>query len=415
MKVGPWRRCLPISALLVLSACGTATEASPSGSMATTASVAASAAASPGASTSDSPTTFNIAWAEQDFEGSIMAVAADGERFVAAGGGADSRAAWTSTDGTHWMQHLVPDPAPNDCAEPDDVRCFPNSAPMGQLVRLQDTLYSIGITPGFNDYLRPVGWRWTDGQQWEAIQSDSPFYGFGQVTDLAASTDALVAIKSGATGFASGAWRWTAETSWVASPLAGTPGAPIDVYDATWGTNIFLAIGVSAEPVDDLPFEEWPTSPFLWKSTDGMSWNSVSPFPPSARPCSVTATSKGFVVLGDTDAGPAVWNSIDATTWVQVDLASAPGATSDPYHLFQSCAVTEVSGGLLATRGVADGTLTWLSLDGRAWTAGPTLDIITGPDSIAGVGDTVVMAGHRVEARSPEGAPPVVLVGTVQH
>jgi hypothetical protein len=401
-----------LSLMVMLSACGPVVSANPSGSVAPTATpVPATAEPTGSATVSPAPAVLRIDWSEQAFEGSIGAVMADRGQFVAVGEDSGARAAWSSPDGRDWVKHAVPDPAPDDCAEFYDPRCFPNSASMGQVVRLGDTVYSIGTTASFNDYLAPVGWRLTDGEAWQAIHSESPFYGFGLVTDLTASGGALVASKFGAAAFTSVVWRWTPQSSWVATDLVGSAAAPIEIFDTTWGRNTFLAIGLTAESVDGVGYDQWPTSPSLWTSVDGLSWNAAAPFPPSATLCSVTATTKGFVVLGTTDVGAAVWLSPDATTWVQFDLGPPAGATPDPYGLFGSCAVTEVGGGLLAFRTIAQGTLTWLSTDGDEWTAGPTLDVSANANQVAALRDTVVLAGYRGGA--PDGATPVLLVGSV--
>jgi len=400
-------------AVVVLSACGPTATSDPASGTATGPPVQPTAEPTGSATPTAAPAELRIEWAEQDFEGTIGAVVGDQGRFVAVGGLSGSRAAWSSADAHDWVEMPVPEPAPHNCAEVYDPICFPNTAGMGQLVRLGDTLYSIGTTASFNDYLAPVGWRLTDGGAWQAIHSKSTFYGFGQVTDLTSSDTAIVASKFGATGFSSVVWRWTSETSWVATDLAGSSDNPIEIIDTTWGGHTYLAIGFTAEPVDGAPYEQWPTSPSLWASADGLSWGASAPFPPSATLCSVTATTKGFVVLGATDVGQAVWLSSDATSWVQFALGLPIPAAPDPYALFRSCAVTEIGGGLLATRRTAAGTLTWLSADGVAWTAGPTLDVSAGSNQVAALGNTVVVAGSR--AGTPDGADPVLLVGSVQR
>jgi hypothetical protein len=404
---------LALMTVLGTSACGPAITVDPSGSI-----VDASTAVSPltepsPVASASAPQSLRIVWSEQAFDGEIASVIADRGQFVAVGSDPTSRAAWTSRDGLTWTRHAVPNPAPDDCAEFYDPICFPNSAPMGQLVRLQDTLYSIGTTFSFNDYLRPVGWRLTDGQTWAAIHSESPFYGYGQVTDLTAGDAALVATKFGAAGFASEVWRWTLETSWVATELAGSSETPLEVFDTAWGANTYVAIGMTAEPIDDVAFYEWPRSPTIWTSADGLTWTSTEPFPPTASLCAATATTDGFIVLGTTDVGPAIWITGDLTTWVQLDLPSSTDGAADPYSLFQMCSVTQLDRGLLATQGTAEGTLTWLSTDGNEWQAGPTLDFYAGPHRIAALGNTVVLAGYRRGA-SPDDAAPVLFVGSVE-
>jgi hypothetical protein len=285
---------------------------------------------------------------------------------------------------------------------------------MGPLARLGDTIYSIGTTDSFNDYLRPVGWRWTDGEAWQAIHSVSPFYDYGRLHDLSASDTALLAVKFGPTNFTSNVWRWTFETSWVASDLAGSFASAVEVSDATWGFGTYLAVGTTAEPIEGVAADRWPTSAAMWSSSDGLTWAVVEPLPGAERLCSVTATTNLFIAVGTTDVGPAIWASADMASWERSDLAwpvdVAPDKTNSP---FTECGVTEFDRGLLAMRVIDDGTLTWTSADASRWEAGPTLEVATTPDLVAALGETVVLFDRRGERT--ENSTAIVLVGSVER
>jgi hypothetical protein len=397
------------ASVLVLSACGSAST-SPSRPVAQTPSAPGSSAPTVNSPTaSATPAAPDISWSEQTFEDAATAVVADRGTFVAV----SNRSAWTSSDGRTWTRQDVPDPAPNDCEEPDDPVCFPNTAGMGQLARLGDTLYSIGVTESFNDYLRPVGWRLTDGEAWQAIASQSSFYDFGWLIDLSAGDTSLLATKFGPAPFMSNAWLWTFEDSWTATDLAGSNETPIDVFDTTWGDETFLAIGERAEPIADVGSDQWPVTASVWRSSDGLTWASVEAPPGATSLCAVSATSQGFMTLGMTDTGPAVWTSTDASSWSNAQLAPSAESNPDRQVLFPDCGIVELSNGFLAVMGVEEGTLTWTSANGTAWEASETLDLRTGPDRIAALGQMVVLFGNRGDAYDPSDDP-VLLLGTVE-
>ena len=235
-------------------------------------------------------------------------------------------------------------PEPSGCSELPDGTCIERTAGMGQLERLGDTLYSISTTIFFNDFARPIGWRWTDGEAWQAISSQSEFYGYGVIQDLAASDDALVAVRMGeALGpFGSSVWRWTPESSWVIGNLASRVD-PLDVFDTAWGSRGFLAVG--AVPTTDRRDEEGTAA--AWVSDDGLTWRPVEAPSGSTRLCSVAATQIGFMVTGWTSDGPMIWRSEDGTSWAGSALGGAGTVRPEGGPNFRGCAVTELEAGLL--------------------------------------------------------------------
>ena len=358
------------------------------------------------------PAPLELTWSPAaPFDGTVAAVIGDRDEFVAVSADPERRLAWSSSNGESWISSDVPDPAPSDCEEFYEPRCFPNGAGMGQLVRLGDTLYSIGTTPGFNDYLRPVGWRLTDGQAWQAIESKAGFFGYGHVMDLAASRNALVAAKTNYPQYASDVWRWAPDTSWVATNLAGTNDAPLDVFDMAWSGEAFLAVGEISNYREN--GGEPDTLPGVWSSASGRQWQQMPPPEDAVSLCSVTATRFGFVVLGLTDLGIAAWTAPAVGSWTRTDLAAQADVQPDARAYPEICAVVELDDGLLAVHGAQRGTLTWTSRDGLTWARGATLDIATGPDEVAALGDTVVIFGRPITDEGLGPVPSSLFVGTV--
>jgi hypothetical protein len=397
-------------AALALASCTTSTP-----SQSATGSAATSASASvPEPSPTPTLETLALAWSDAPFEGTVAAVTADNGEFVTVSADAAARVAWTSSDGISWDQESVPIPVPalEGCFIPDVPDCIRNSAGMGELVRLGDTLYSFGTTTSVNDYLGTVGWRRTDGQQWAVIESRSRFHGFGAVQDASASDSALIAIKYDR-GLASDPtmWRWTVETSWKEADFPGLDVFGVEIVDSAWGSGTFAAIG--AVPEGDDP--DGSKSPTLWTSDDGAAWMTGTTPPDAVQLCSISSTSRGFIVLGSTASGMASWASLDASSWTRSDLATSAGTTPDPYTRFPTCGVVELDQGLLAVDIVREGTLTWTSVDGSTWQEGPMLDVAMIEDGIAAVGNTVVLFGRSLGTTPPEGLPPsILMIGAVE-
>ena len=181
-----------------------------------------------------------------------------------------------------------PTPAPSGCDIEDIARCFPNTAGMGQLARLDDTLYSFGTACCFNDFFRPVGWRLTDGEAWDAIQSQSAFFGFGGVLDVAASDTALVVSTSyglGATftrlaldiGHELGRNQPDGRVTAICTASTTSPGPPA----ASWPSEPRMPMGI-------------PSRPRVWSSSDGLTWTPATAPEDAAHLYSVSGTSAGF-------------------------------------------------------------------------------------------------------------------------
>lgn len=318
-----------------------------------------------------------MTWTEQRFEGDVHALGVDRGQFVAVGRVGQQLTAWTSADAGIWEASRVPDPSfVADAADVFGENVFEQAA-MGPLVRLGDTLYSIGTFWGDNDGVRPVGWRLSDGGAWEYIESQSPFFaGCCNVFDVVAADDALLAVKHNFAVYSGETWRWTSESSWqdttpMKQPDTGTSGA--DILDAVWAEGAFVAVGVAADGNLDAASEEWATSAASWTSPDGVTWQ-AAPSTPELEGAVMYSISQspggGFVAVGcaqckvGQDGVPAAWTSRDALSW---SPAAMPGEMGSAYR------VVALEHGLLAIGARGDETLTWTSIDGVTWEPGETL------------------------------------------
>ncbi len=387
-------RLSPIIVVLVLAACGSVsstpssmTQPSERATPPPSATVEGSPRPSPTLAPSPSGVApaLAVAWSEAPFGEHVNAVVADGHRFVAVGGGYEAWTAWTSTDGIAWTDQAVPGPSTDHC-DPVEPICLERSAYMGPMVRLHDTLYSFGGTEFFNDVARAVGWRWTDGQAWQLIESDSAVFGGAPFRAATASDSAIFAVTHAGYPFHEYHWLWTPATSWqeVGEPISIDN--PLEFRSASWADGRFLAVGADWDPDPDVPYGEWASSPGMWTSTDGETWTAL-PAPDEAETLCAVAAPDGFFMLGMSRGQPTVWRSSDGLASLGTPL---PTSVADA-----GCtgSIIEAGGGFLAFVTAGDRTLTWTSTDGTAWEAGDDLPIRTGPSLVAGIDDTIVAFG----------------------
>jgi hypothetical protein len=340
-----------------------------------------------------------ITWSEVPFDGYIADIIGDGARFVAVGGGSAGASAWTSPDGMSWEQHDVPEQSFGQWPTGADI-----TAGMRTLVRLGDTLYSFGATPIFIDASHGAGWRWTDGQAWQAIQSTSEFFR-GEVIAVTASDEALVAstVTFGGPRGTLATWRWTAATSWVRTSLAPEFG----VGALAWAGGTFLAVGSSVAAATDAQLQ-----PSMWISADGLDWSSVEIPDGMVSVCALTSISaRGFLAFGRAGDRIAAWTSADGATWVEstVEHADPSGTTG--------CSVVAADDALVAVMQVDDDVLIWTSRDGVSWEFQEELEISgvrVGANGLAAVGRHVLLAGTRSDPTEPDGLRRVVFVGLVE-
>ena len=399
LRLAPWT----LGAMALLVACDAATPAtsSPEQSTAATPTLAPSPEGTPHVSANDPPPSApadsapSVAWTEQAFEQPIGSVVADRDQFVAVSSGAEERSAWTSGDAISWERHAVPAPSEADC-DPAEPICLVRSGHLGPMVRLHDTLYSFGATEFFNDAVRSVGWRWTDGQDWQAIESQNPIFNGGAFRAVATSDEAIFAVTHAGYPLTERHWMWKPDTSWQQVGEEISTDNPIEFRSVAWRDGQFIAVGGTWDLPSD--FTAGESRPSVWSSDDGTTWVS-RPVPDGAMTlCSVTATSHAFFAVGLATGGqPVAWRTEDGEVWsdgvLPSGIAVEPGTDFNPSGC--SGRVLELSSGYLAFVNANDVTLTWTSGDGASWAEGDVLDARTASESMAAIDDTIVAFGLR--------------------
>ena len=411
---------VPMVVAALVTGCGATSVTSPpaisTGSPAGQSPASTQIPASPATSVSAAPAAdtgaMRFTWSEIPFEGSVSAITGDGSRFVAVGTGSDGVSSWTSSDGIAWEEHDVPERS----FDVGDGSGREFTAAVSQLVRLGDTLYAFGGFQ-FMDSITTVGWRWTDGSQWELIESDSPFF-LGGITQVTASDEALFAINSGFMGgplLSPSTWLWTPATSWVQTRLTSSADAEITVHASTWGNGTFIAVGSEARSVEGVELWDWPRTPSMWTSADGRGWTATQLPDGASSVCSMTPLpTGGFVAFGRTGDRAASWTSMDGGDWVEgtIGLPAGPGVGATEQDV-TPCNVVAFDGGLMASAPVEGATFTWTSRDGQHWSFDQRLDISTVHLSkLASVGDQVLLFGSRVAPEAGSGLRDVLLRGT---
>lgn len=398
VRLAPWA----LGATLLIVACEAAPPATSSAGQSTTTSTPAPSpngtvhpsASDPRPSASDASAP-SVAWAEQAFEQPIGSVAADRDQFVAVSSGAEDRSAWASSDGSSWERHAVPAPSEADC-DPAEPVCLVRSAHLGPMVRLHDTLYSFGATEFFNDYIRAVGWRWTDGQDWQVIESANPIFMGGAFRAAAASDEAIFAVTHAGYPLTERHWIWKPDTSWQQVGDEISTDNPIEFRSVAWRDGQFIAVGAIWDVPSDFMADD--STPSVWSSDDGTTWISLAVPPEAMTLCSVTATSDAFFAVGlATDGQPFAWWTQDGEEWGAGVLPTGVSVDPGTDITLSGCSgkVMELSSGYMAFVNADDVTLTWTSGDGASWEEGAVLDIRTGPESMAAIDDTIVAYGRR--------------------
>jgi len=400
------RVAIVLSVAGLLTACtSTSTPAEPSPSTVQQGLPTASGSVSATATTPQPPDAPRIVWSEVAFEGSVSDVIADRSRFVAVGIGTNGATAWTSQDGLTWQELDVPERSFGEIEDGVEL-----TGAMGTLVRLRDTLYSFGGL-SFNDAVSGAGWRWTDGEAWQVIDSQSSFFS-GTVTAAAANDEALVAATL---SFAMGlfgsytTWRWTPATSWTQTSLVSSEHENIVVEAIAWSQSTFVAAGTYAAAVDGVERWDWPRALAMWTSPDGLDWRRVQLPTGMSRLCAVASTQGGFAAFGASGDRLAAWTSIDGGTWAQGEVDAAEGLEIGNMDL-NTCRVVDFGDGLVAFARGAGGTLVWTSADGTAWKYRERLPITT--TAVAALNGQVLVAGRASASADPETAP-LMLLGSV--
>jgi hypothetical protein len=269
---------------------------------------------------------------------------------------------------------------------------FSGQGNLYDVVATGDRLVAVGYTyPGF----RGATWTSTDRQAWSLAElpgPDEPTI----PTAIDRSPDGPV-VAVGRIGPRAGVWRSDDGTAWT--PVDG--GEAFVEPPETRMTGIvtrgdgFLAGGWSG-------LFNGPGRARFWTSPDGRSWTRLPDDPAFAdgRVTALAGGRTGFVAVGTTGSwghatGGAAWWSADGTSWTRItDPALADG---------ELLAVSPHGPGYVAVGASLDGTaaLVWLSPDGRTWKRAPTQESltyhglgITMSDVVAGASGELVAVGH---------------------
>jgi hypothetical protein len=142
-----------------------------------------------------------------------------------------------------------------------------------------------------------------------------------------------------------------------------------------------LVVGGVVRPPRDAIFE-WTSVPVGRVASDGDA---------ATRMHAVTWGRAGFVALGSTSDGPAVWVSRDGTTWSRADdLGASPDAVLVD--------VVPVATGYVALGHANGRTAAWESTDGFSWVSvDMSLVLGTGRAIAARAGDLVIVGSHTAE------------------
>ncbi len=380
--------------LLVLAACGgsgtspeslRSADQTPSTTPVATAS--GSDVPSPGPSVRAPTPVPALAFTEQPFDGTPVAILAGADGWVAVGASeTGAPAAWTSSDALAWTAHAVPDPNP-ELRETDG---FIGSV-MGPIAKWGDTWFSFGTVIGCCDGRGVLAWRSNDGQAWEVIESRSPLFTDGYyVQQVLAHDDGLLAREVGFAVPSSRIWSWTPEASWVASDLGGTGegSAPVHLTGLAWDGERFVAVGA--------PFRghDAPPTGGVWVSMDGNRWETIDvPAMSSAELGSVVAVpGGGFLAIGEHDGLTVAWGSADGDIWEARSLPEDAGLAAS--HVF-------AAGDVLLALGFGDDrTAAWISSDGISWGTPAVLPPLGVTGVVAGNANQVVIIGRHPSGSS---------------
>ena len=408
-RPGVTRPAILIAGALFVASCAqapaTSEEARPSTTTTPSAGASASAEPSPDVTASATPAAppideVGFTWTEHAADGDVVAIIADGDRFVAVGRAQDMQGAWVSADGSSWDQMAVPPPAldpppgfPGDAAK---------ASAMGTLVRLDETLYSFGFF-NFMDHIQPVGWRWSDGGQWEPIASTSGFFASGRVTDAVAGDGMLVVARHEAAltldGIDSSIWAWSPATSWVQSNWP-TGYGPLLFTDLAKDDGQYLAVGFAVNPA---PLAR--QVPVVVGSADGLGWTALQPPIDEGQLCAIQAEpGGGFLAIGVEKDRTVAWTSPNGSEWSGVTLAGEDDMIDDPAPepFVALCELVTLAGDPVAVVADAEGLHSWIRSATHQWIEGPEMPDVAMSDplqqQVAAMNDTIVIITHGLTA-----------------
>jgi len=240
---------------------------------------------------------------------------------------------WTSVDGTEWTR---------SGADPD---VFGEGGAMLDVMVTDHGIIAVGSTMevGSDETFlsRSAVWFSPDGADWSRVWDGDPFDteesrfipGIMAVTADPAGLIVGVGTAENDLGeFVGAAWVSTDGQSWErvepnSSEFGSDTGADVTVFDVTWSSAGFIAVGT-----------EDGTEVAIWQSTDGRSWNRVETteetFGRMGTLSSVATLESGFVATGPHgfanrgERPVTLWTSPDGSTWNRVHVIGAGYAMS---------------------------------------------------------------------------------------
>lgn len=201
-------------------------------------------------------------------------------------------------------------------------------------------------------------WASTDGTHWSKVPS-LPGPARVYLLDLISTPSGFVAVGY-RSDFASSApdqavvWRSTDGLSWNSVPDQ----APLDgghMTEVAQAKDRYVAVGVAQ--LGELA---------AWTSVDGTRWTrSSAPLGgPGSSVADIAAFHGAFIAVGqDVEAAGevgAIWRSTDGSTWQRLPAEVGPGALT---------ALTQLSDQLVAVGGDGQQAIVWVSDDGQTWRA----------------------------------------------
>ncbi len=306
----------------------------------------------------------------QDFNAGVMdGVAAGGPGLVAVGyTGRGGAAVWTSVDGVSWSR------VPHDSAVFGGAGSGMTSVTAGG-----PGLVAVGWVDDAAYDSTPAVWTSVDGLSWSRVPHDEAVFGGARNQTMSSVTvggPGLVAVGSDGDPHGPGfddspaeiaaAAVWTSDDglSWSRVPhddaLFGGAARQWMTSVAAGGPGV-VAVGVGIRPDNSVGD---PT--MVWTSTDGLTWSRVphdealfgDGFPGSVTgfPVSVTATSRGLVVVG----GQNFWTSPDGFSWFRGPQVGQPGKSFIASNHMNS--VVAAGPGVVAVGQAPGGAAVWVGV-----------------------------------------------------
>ena len=327
----------------------------------------------------------------------------DGRRLVAVGTAGGAGAVWTREPPADWQPVTeVPASAEDEVTVLVDVALGPGG------------LIAIGwVGRPASEFAQTVFWTSPDGSAWtETERAEGAL-----LQDLEPGGLGMIAVGELPSVFApAGVELWTSSdgATWERSGASDAFGAA-GMRSVAKTEAGFAAVGAVRPNPNDATSEIHGAA---WTSADGVTWTAVehSPVFAEASIYSVTeapspgggvlAVGSGFFAGG---SAPAVWRSLDGTTWERLPLELAAGGFTD-------VAVDDVDDGSYVAVGFAEdeALALWTSTDGTSWTRVEEVRAQgTGRLTAVTLMPGSVVAAGSVQGATPDESHPVVVTGPI--